>query len=309
MARYGFLSHDINVLAMAGLEILLLVLIIAAVLNFLDASLGMGYGTTLTIILFLMGFRPDEVVFPILVSGVIAGFVSSLFHIIFKNLEVEGEKRLRLINISLDQYNQEIGENIKFSLESKSMSLDTKIILVFTICGIISAVLGAMLSTILYSIPESDLFIKIYIAILVLVLGIIILTFKGRTIKFAFSKIIIIGGLAGLNKSISGGGFGPIAVTGQMMVGREGKSAIASTSLSEAIISISGIVSYLLTNILLGGSAISYELIPWLTIGACITSPFASFTTKKLDKDKFKNYIAVGLIVLAGVILVRLLFP
>ena len=200
----------------ADLVMLLVVLGIAAVLNFLDASLGMGYGTTLTIILFLLDYNPDQIVLPILISGVIAGLTSSLFHIIFKNMEMKNEKSLRLVNISFeDQESVDLGEEIKISIESKKMSKDSKVVLVFTFCGIIAAIGGAYLSSLLYTNPLSNVIVKIYIGILVLVLGLLMILLKNKTMAFSFKKIIFIGCSAGFNKSISGGGFGPVAKIGR----------------------------------------------------------------------------------------------
>ncbi|MHA1793775.1 MAG: TSUP family transporter [Promethearchaeota archaeon] len=293
---------------MSEISFLIVILIIAALLNFLDGSLGMGYGTTLTIILFVLGYEPEQVVLPILVSGLIAGSLASLFHLLLKNVSLSSEKHFKIFSIDMADVPAGIGNDIRISIESRKLSLDTKIILVFTVFGVISAVIGAFFSTALYKFPLSAFIIKLYIGILVLVLGLILLLMKDKTMKFSFKKIVTLGLIAGFNKSVSGGGFGPIAVSGQMIAGREGKNAIASTSLSEAIISITGIVIYFLTDFILGGAIIDYTLIPFLTVGACITAPFASFATKKIDKDRFKKYIAIGLIILSVIIILKTIF-
>ena len=65
------------------------VAVIALLCEYMDASIGMGYGTTLSPILLIMGFLPLEVVPSVLLGQLVGGLAGAFFH-------------HRLGNISLD---------------------------------------------------------------------------------------------------------------------------------------------------------------------------------------------------------------
>ena len=52
----------------------------AFVCEYVDSTLGMGYGTTLTPLLLLMGYKPLEIVPVILLSELISGLMAGAFH-------------------------------------------------------------------------------------------------------------------------------------------------------------------------------------------------------------------------------------
>ena len=54
--------------------------VLAFAAEYIDSSLGMGYGTTLTPILLLLGVEPLQVVPAILLSQLIAGLAASVIH-------------------------------------------------------------------------------------------------------------------------------------------------------------------------------------------------------------------------------------
>ncbi|MHA1371622.1 MAG: TSUP family transporter [Promethearchaeota archaeon] len=287
------------------LQILLVIFIIAWFLNFLDAVLGMGYGTTLAIILFLFNFEPDEIILPILISGIVGGFITSICNILFKNIDLKSKKSVELINIEIREPETEVDENIHFLIQRKKLSEDTKIVIIFSTCGVISAIIGAFLTTIMHDNFVFNTTLKIYVGCLVLMLGMITRFLKNKNFAFSLKKVAFIGLAAGLNKSISGGGFGPITMVGQMMIGREGKKTVSSTALSEAIISISGIITFIITGVLIQNYNMDLSLLPPLTLGSLLSSPFASYTTRKIKKDKLKKYISFTMVGLGLTLIIR----
>ena len=58
----------------------ILVFLVALGCEYLDSSLGMGYGTTLTPILLLAGFAPLDIVPAILLSEALTGAAAGLLH-------------------------------------------------------------------------------------------------------------------------------------------------------------------------------------------------------------------------------------
>ena len=57
--------------------------------EYVDSSLGMGYGTTLTPVLLLFGFAPLEVVPALLVSQLLAGILSGFVHHSMGNVDLK----------------------------------------------------------------------------------------------------------------------------------------------------------------------------------------------------------------------------
>jgi hypothetical protein len=101
--------------------------------------------------------------------------------------------------------------------------------------------------------------------------------------RFAFSwrKIWIIGILRGFNKGISGGGFGPVVTSGQLISGRKPKNSIGVAVFAEAPICITGFLVYLLTK-----GISDWRLVTFLTIGAISATPLGALLTSKFKSDK-----------------------
>lgn len=259
-----------------GLFILLVAIAFAC--EFLDSSLGMGYGTILAPVLIIMGFDPLIAVPAILLSQAFGGFTASFFHHRF--------------------------ENVSF----KANSRDLKIALVITTFGIIATIVAALVSI---NLPKVVL--KTYIGVLVLVMGVILL--RNRTFVFSWKKLIGVGILSAFNKGLTGGGFGPVVTSGQILSGQEHKGAIGVTTLAEAPICTVAFFTYMIGRIVKEVNApvldmsvdeffsrmFSYKMFQWelilaLLLGSLLVAPFGAFTTRMLKKEKI--HIILGLLVL-----------
>lgn len=264
----------------AGLFIFLV--LIAFFSEFIDSSLGMGYGTILSPVLLIIGFNPLVAVPAILITQAFGGLAASIFHHRFRN--------------------------VSFSPDSR----DLKVVLVISGLGIIATIIAALLSI---KIPA--IILKTYISVLVLIMGIIILLNK----KFSFSwkKMVGIGVLSAFNKGISGGGFGPVVTAGQIMAGEKYKSAIGITTLAEAPICIASFLTYFFARvasefkgslfstpldeflrIVFSPKMLNGGLILALLIGSVLVAPFGAFTTRKIN-DKYMHLILGIFIVTLGV--------
>ncbi len=62
-------------------------------------------------------------------------------------------------------------------------------------------------------------YLKLYIGILIALIGIVIIATINREYAFSWKKITILGMIASFNKGISGGGYGPVVVGGQLVSG------------------------------------------------------------------------------------------
>jgi len=237
----------------------LLVGIIAFISEYLDSGLGMGYGTALAPILIIMGYHPLKVVPAILISQLVTDIAACISH-------------HRLSNVNL-----------------KINSPDFKIAFIL---GLISSA-GVILSvSIALKIPKWLL--TLYIGLLVLSMGILILISSTRPMRFSWSKILGISFIASFNKGISGGGYGPLVMGGQILSGVNGKNAVGITAFAEAITCLVGFISYLVL-----GKHIDWKLTGLLIICATGAVPVAALTVKNIDHSKLKKYIGI-LVTLLG---------
>lgn len=285
------------------LTIALFIFLGALICEFIDSALGMLYGTILSPVLIIAGLEPILVVPSILFSQAIGGFTAAIFHHRKKNVDfslkdIEAShiaQRLSRLGYR-EAFNQSPAQGLKVALAGtyseiketfkEKASRDLKVTVCITGLGIIATIFAALLAV---NIPKVAL--QTYIGILVLAMGIILLV--RANFKFSWKKIMGIGILSAFNKGISGGGFGPIVTSGQVISGRNGKSSIGATTLAEAPICIVGFLTYLFTK----GMA-SWSLLLLLTGGAIIGAMIGPFFTAKFKSEK-KLKMGLGFLVLA----------
>jgi len=191
------------------MESFIILVLFALIMESVDSSLGMMYGTLLSPILIGCGYQPLEVIPAILLSQAIGGISGTLFHHKFGNSDF------------------------------KSLTRETKIMLAMVIPGIIAVAFG-----ILIAINLPIFYIKVYIGALVLIMSALCLT--RLKFRFAWWKHITLGSIAAFNKVISGGGFGPVTSTGGIIGGLSAKVSIATTTFAELGICLFSFVAYLI---------------------------------------------------------------
>ena len=233
--------------------------LIALFCEYIDSALGGGYGTILVPLLLIFGFENEIIVPAVLFTEIWTGFSSAILHHFAGNANFEAK-----IDLKNGSFNK-----IFF------FSTDTKISLILAGCGVIGGGVAALVA-----LNISNLIVKTYIGILVIVMG--MLVFLKLKWNFSWNRIWGIGLLAAFNKGLSGGGYGPLVSSGQIIVNRSPKEAVASTSLSEAVVCISALIIYFFA----GGSPLDFEIIFFLLIGALASVPFAVITVKKLPIEK-----------------------
>jgi uncharacterized membrane protein YfcA len=241
------------------MELLFFIIILAFLCEFIDSSLGMGYGTTLTPLLLIMGYNPLQIVPALLLSELISGLTAAFFHHKFKNV------------------------NFNFG------TADFKIASVMAGCSIFGTLVAVFVAL---NLPA--FYVKLYIGILVLGMGVLILMTLKRKFRFTWKKITSLGLLASFNKGISGGGYGPIVTSGQILAGVKSKNAIGITSLAEGLTCFVGVITYLIfTN-----HTIEWGLAPSLVLGAILSVPIAVYTVKKFKSGHLKLIVGIATLIL-----------
>ena len=74
-------------------QLILVISVFSFLCEYMDATLGMGYGTTLAPLFLLMGFTPGQIVPAILVSQLLCGLLASIFHHIEGNVNFRPNNR------------------------------------------------------------------------------------------------------------------------------------------------------------------------------------------------------------------------
>ncbi len=119
-------------------------------------------------------------------------------------------------------------------------------------------------------------------------MGILILVTNKKVYKFSWGKIVGLSMVASFNKSMSGGGYGPVVTSGQLLSGVNGKNAIGITSFAEGLTCLVGLIMYLSMN-----RTIDWKLAPFLVFGGMLSVPLSGITVKKMKTDKLQLIITI----------------
>ena len=264
-----------------------LLFFMAFVCELVDSSLGMGYGTTLTPLLLLMGYSPLIVVPAILSSELVTGGLAAFMH------HQEG-------NVHFDFRNDRdhaIVRKMKL-LGYMPRSSASKIALLLGICSLVGAVSATLLA-----VNISKFHLKLFIGAIVLAMGILILLKRRSKPVFSWTKITSLGILAAFNKGLSGGGYGPLVTSGQILSGVNVKNSVAITSLAESFTCLVGVCSFLIL-----GSEFSFRVALPLLAGAVASVPFSTKLVKLLKPDTATLAVGTATVLLGILTLYKVLF-
>ena len=228
----------------------------AAFFEFMDASAGMGFGTALTPILLVLGFDPKQIVPVVMIQQGVAGIVGAFLHREFENVEW------------------------KFSPMSETVKL--WIIIAVTGCIAVAVSICGV-----YKILHVDkVWIKLYVAILLLGMGISSVISAKKDHPYKPKKMIGFAALAGFNKGVGGGGYGPVVTVGGILSGVPVKSMLAVTAICEGTVSTFAIIVWLA--LLTSGVQIDYLLLPSFMIATMFSAVAAPYMTRVFPEKLWK---------------------
>ncbi len=240
----------------------------ALLCEYMDSSLGMGYGTTLTPVLLLAGFEPLHIVPCVLLSEFVTGIAASLMHHRAGNVDFLRDKTARRTAILLSSL------------------------------SVVGAIAAAALAV---NIPKSVL--KLFIGIIVSVAGVTVLATAGRQLRYRSRHIVALGTVAAFNKGLSGGGYGPLVTAGQVVSGVSPKQAVAITSLAEGLTCIVGLSAYSLIR-----GHLELALAAPLVLGAMFSVPVAALTVRRLPEKTMRMAVGVATCSLGAFALIKVLW-
>ncbi|NQV50828.1 MAG: sulfite exporter TauE/SafE family protein [Candidatus Marinimicrobia bacterium] len=229
------------------------IILLCFVCELMDSSLGMGYGTTLTPLLLAVGYEPLQLVPTILLSEFLSGFSSSYFH-------------------------HDMG-NVDFSKNSK----DLRIAMLLALGSVVGVSVGVNLAI---EIPANLL--KLIIGIIILFAGISIWAFSNTRFVFKTWKMVVLATLASFNKAMSGGGYGPLLTSGQILSGVKGRASVGITSFAEGFTCLVGVILFMGK-----GQGFTPELLIPVLTGALLSVPFSAQVVSVMHEKTLKKSIAI----------------
>ena len=244
------------------------VVALAMFFEFMDASAGMGFGTALTPLLLVVGFSPKQIVPAVMIQQGVAGLVGAFLHREFENVEW------------------------KF----KPMSETIKLWLIIAIVGCLAVTFSI---TAVYAwFKVGKIWIKLYVACLLLMMGVISLIQARKERPYRPGKMFGFAALAGFNKGIGGGGYGPVVTIGGLISGVPVKSMLAVTAISEGTVSTFAILVWMA--LLTSGVTIDYILLPSLMIATVFSAVAAPYATRVFPEKMWKIVVPVYCCIVAA---------
>jgi len=219
--------------------------------EFMDASAGMGFGTVMSPMLMIMGFTPLQVVPAIMIQQGMCGLVGTFLHREFENVEW------------------------KFNPMSETIKLW------LLIAGLGCAAVLFSITAVYAIFKFAKIWIKLYVTLLMLGMAIVAIyqakTRGDKVRPYRFKRMGFYAALAGFNKGIGGGGYGPVVTIGGILSGIPVKAQLAVTAICEGTVSSFAIIVWLL--MLAGGTQIDFIILPSMmiaAIGSAILAPYAT---------------------------------
>lgn len=244
------------------------VVVLAMFFEFMDASAGMGFGTAIVPILLVLGFDPKQIVPAVMIQQGMAGLVGAFLHREFENVE------WRL----------------------KPMSETIKLWLIIAIVGCVAV---AFSITAIYAwFKVAKVWIKLYVAVLLLMMGVISLWQAKKERPYRPGKMFGFAALAGFNKGIGGGGYGPVVTIGGLISGVPVKSMLAVTAISEGTVSTFAILIWLA--LLTSGVTIDYILLPSMMLATMFSAVAAPYATRVFPEKMWKIVVPVYCCIVAA---------
>lgn len=249
------------------MTILPFVVLLSFACEYVDSSIGMGYGTTLTPMLLLLGLAPSAVVPAVLVQELLSGSVNVISHHMLGNVDLRPSGRALRLGAMLG------------------------------LCGLFG---GALAARVAVDLPAETM--KLITGIIVAAMGVAVIGAGHLRLRFSWARAAVLGLVAAGNKGFMGGGYGPIVSSGQIVTGIAAKEAIAITSFAEAATCVGALIGYVAS-----ATAIPWVLAGSLVSGGIVASIMGAATVRVIPEHGLRWAIAGGCVLLGALTLLKVL--
>lgn len=237
----------------------LLIALAGVFAQFIDGTLGMGYGVTSSTLLISMGFYPVIVSASVHAAEVFVIFVSGISHLKFGNLQKD-------------------------------------IFVPLTLFGVIGGILGAYG---MVNLPISAVKFFVSTTLLVLGCVIFHKSINGNMNKIKekilAKKLSPLGFLAGFVDAVGGGGWGPICTPVFIINGTEPRKAIGTVNLAEFFVTLSITITFVL---LIGIEKFQWDMVAVLILAGMAIAPIAAYLCRRFSPNALGILVGLLIIVL-----------
>jgi uncharacterized membrane protein YfcA len=258
-SHFGWLQSLSDVTAPISRSSLVL-LLLALGCEFMDATIGMGYGTTLTPILLVLAYPAGIVVPAALLSQLLANLSAAFFHHETGNFDFWKDHQVRNTGLMM---------------------------------GLVG--LGISAVTMLLALRLPDRVLRTGITLIVIGMGVFMLVGPRLQIRFRMRNVAILAAVAAFNKAFSGGGYGPLVCGGQVLVGLPVRAAVASTAVAEAMVCVAAVVAFYA-----GGRTVPLFVLLPLVAGSLLSTPLSAVTLNRLPQTVIRKLMAVAILLLGA---------
>ncbi|HAU38789.1 MAG TPA: hypothetical protein DCX07_13865 [Phycisphaerales bacterium] len=244
----------------------LVLLLLAIGCEFVDATIGMGYGTILTPVLLLLGFPIRQIIPGVVLSQLMGNISASFFHHRVGNADFLRDSKVR--NTAL-------------------------------VMGGVGMLVAA--ATVWVSLQISAFLLRAAVAGVLLCLGVFLVIGGRFNLTFRWRNVIGLAFVAAFNKAFTGGGYGPLVCGGQVLVGIHPRSAVAITAVAEALVCLATIGTYVVA-----GQNVSLTMLLPLTIGSILVTPVSAATLRRLSPTFARRLMGLAVGIMGMVALLKM---
>jgi len=169
-------------------------------------------------------------------------------------------------------------------------SRDVRIVWFVVISAVIFVFLGVFLNV---SLPK--VVTKMYIGLVVILLGLLLLL--GIKVEKTSKRLVFISSLAGFNKGFMGGGFGPVVVSGQIVLNHDVRSSVSVANISEIPVCVVGLLTFAML-----GKLSFLPIYVIVTVPAMIASFVGPRITAIVGRKEYAEKVIGGLVFVLGFI-------
>jgi uncharacterized membrane protein YfcA len=216
----------------------------------------------------LMGFNPKQIVPVVMIQLGVAGLVGAFLHREF--------------------------ENVEWKFRPMSETIKLWLIIAVTGCAAVAFSITAVYAVF----HVTKIWIKLYVAVLLVMMGLVSLYQSKKDRPYKPKMMFGFAALAGFNKGVGGGGYGPVVTVGGLISGVPVKSMLAVTAISEGTVSTFSILVWLA--LLTGGVTIDYLLLPSMMLATMFTAVAAPYTTRVFPEKAWKFVVPIYCCLIAG---------
>jgi uncharacterized membrane protein YfcA len=260
--NYGGLSAD---QVAAGSHGWFMILFAAFLTGYIDTCVGGGHGTLLTPVLILLGFTAAMVVPAVLLSEIGIGILATLLNHRAGNIRLaHGEQHRRVL-------------------------------LVLAVCSLAGSLIAVTLA-----VRAPPKWVNAYIGVIIMAVGVLLLVGRGTPREFSMRRIAVLGTIAAFNKGLSGGGYGPLLTSGQILSGVCEKGAVSITPPARGLTGLFAVTLYFAAR-----GHLELNLAAPLIIGSVLAMPAAVGTVTWIEAPLLRKGITLTTLILGALLVIK----